>query len=162
MRLYKKALCVLMILQILFLLVACGKSEIAYSADGMTITMDEGFEVSEYYGMTYYDSEDVQVYVAKEEFSVLEEKGEKIDMDLEEYADFLLKSISITAEIKTEDGLTYFEYSKTPESVKYCYFVAVYKTADAFWYFTFTCEESLINEYRPRFEKWARSIVFDV
>ena len=162
MRLCKKTLCILLAVQMLILLAACNSQEIAYSAKGMTITMEEGFEVSEYYGMTYYDSEDVQVYVAKEEFSLLEEKGEETDMDLEEYADFLLKSISATAEIKTEDDLTYFEYSKKPESVEYSYFVTVHKTADAFWFFQFSCEKSLINEYRPRFEKWARSIVFDI
>jgi len=164
MRLLKKALCVLLAIQTVFLLAACSPSEVEYSANGMTITMEDIFEKKDhgYYGMTYYDSEQVQVYVAKEEYSVLKEKGEEIDMDLEEYADFLLKSISATAEIKTEDGLTYFEYSKTPESVQYCYFVTVHKTADAFWYFTFACEASLIKEYRPRFEKWARSIVFDV
>lgn len=161
MRLCKKTLCVLLAMQMLLLLVSCGKSEIAYSADGMTITMDEGFEASEYYGMTYYDSEDVQVYVAKEEFSLLEEKGEETNLAVKEYADFLLKSISITAEIKTEDGLTYFEYSKKPESTEYSYFVTVHKTDDAFWYFTFTCEKSLIKAYRSTFEKWARSIVFD-
>ena len=78
MRFCKKTLCVLLAMQMLLLLVSCGKSEIAYSADGMTITMDEGFEASEYYGMTYYDSEDVQVYVAKEEFSLFyHRRGEK-------------------------------------------------------------------------------------
>lgn len=161
MRIVKKTLCVIFVIQMLFLLGACSDSEVEYSANGMTITMEEGFEESEYYGMTYYDSEEVQVYLAKEEFSLLKEKGEETDFTVKEYADFLLKAISTTAEIKTEDGLTYFEYSKMPESVEYSYFVTVHKTDDAFWYVTFTCEKSLMSEYRPRFEKWARSIVFD-
>ena len=160
MRVVKNFVCVFCAIQILFLFGACKPSEIEYSAKGMSITMDEGFEVAEYYGMTYYDSEDVQVYVAKEEFSLLEEKGEETNLTVKEYADFLLKSISVTAEIRTEDGLTYFEYSKKPEAVEYSYFVTVHKTDAAFWYFTFTCEKSLISEYRPSFEKWARSIVF--
>lgn len=161
MQIVKKTLCVIFVIQMLFLLGACNPSDRVYSAKGMSITMEEGFEESEYYGMAYYDSEDVQVYAAKEEFSLLEEKGEETEFTVKEYADFLLKSISVTAEIKTEAGLTYFEYSKKPESIEYSYFVMVHKTDDAFWYFTFTCEKSLIKDYRPTFEKWARSIVFD-
>lgn len=149
---------------LLFVVVFCGcdASDAVFTSKGMSITLTEDFkENKEYYGMVYYDSEEAQVYVAKEEFSVLEEKGERIDFSLEEYANFLLKSISVTAEIKNDDGLVYFEYSKKPENVSYNYFVTVHKTEDAFWFFQFSCESSLMGEYRPLFNKWAKSIVFD-
>lgn len=140
----------------------CEASNVVFSSKGMSITLTEDFvENKEYYGMVYYDSEEAQVYVAKEEFSVLEEKGEKTDFNLEEYANFLLKSISVTAEIKNDEGLVYFEYSKKPENISYNYFVTVHKTDDAFWFFQFSCESSLIGEYRPLFKTWAKTIVFD-
>ena len=95
--------------------------------------------------------------------SVNDQPTEEFEMETEELeveteADEILTD---ELEIKTEDDLTYFEYSKMPESIEYSYFVTVHKTDDAFWYFTFTCEKSLMKDYRPTFEKWARSIVFD-
>lgn len=162
MQIFKRAFCSFVVFVLLFVLCACDPSEKVFSANGMSITLtDEFSKEKDYYGMLYYDSEEAQVYIAKEEIDVLEEKGEKTDYTLKEYADYLLKSISVTAEIKTEDNITFFEYSKKPEDVSYNYFVAVFKTSDAFWYFQFACESNLLNEYRPLFKTWAKSIKFD-
>lgn len=162
MRRYKRFFCFFILAVFLLGLCACEPSEKVFSAKGMSITLtDEFSKEKDYYGMIYYDSEDAQVYIAKEEISVLEEKGEKTNYNLKEYADYLLKTISVTAEVKNENGITFFEYSKKPEDVSYSYFVAVFKTNDAFWYFQFACESQLINEYRPLFKTWAKSIKFE-
>lgn len=162
MQIVKKALCILLSVMAVCMLCSCSASDKVFSSKGMSITLTDEFkENKEYYGMAYYDSEEAQVYVAKEEISVLEEKGEETDFDLKEYADYLLKSISVTAEIKTQDGITYFEYSKKPDNIKYNYFVSVYKTDDAFWFFQFSCQSDKISEYRPLFVKWSKSVFFD-
>lgn len=161
MRQFKKSI-ILFIILIILSCNACKPSQKVFSAKGMSITLTDDFSKDkDYYGMSYFDSEEAQVYVAKEEIAVLEEKGEKTDFTLKEYADYLLKTISVTAEIKTENNITYFEYVKKPENKSYNYFVVVFKTDDAFWYFTFTCETDKINEYRPLFKEWAKSIVFN-
>ena len=162
MQIFKRAFCSFIVFVLLFGLCACDPTEKVFSANGMSITLtDEFSKEKDYYGMLYYDSEEAQVYIAKEEFSVLEEKGERTDYTLKGYADYLLKSISVTAEIKTEEDITIFEYAKKPEDVSYSYFVAVFKTSDAFWYFQFACESDLMNEYRPLFKTWAKSIEFE-
>lgn len=162
MQIVKKAICILLSIMAVCMLCSCSSSDKVFSSKGMSITLTDEFkENKEYYGMTYYDSEEAQVYVAKEEIAVLEEKGEETDFDLKGYADYLLKSISVTAEIKTEDGITYFEYSKKPDDIKYNYFVSVYKTEEAFWFIQFSCQSDKINEYRPLFAKWAKSVFFD-
>lgn len=162
MRLYKSIMSVTILVLICSMICGCAPEAKSFSAKGMTITLNDDFEENkDYYGMAYYDSEEAQVFVAKEEFSVLEEKGERTDFTLKEYADFLLKSISVTAEIKSEHDLTFFEYGKKPDDVNYYYFVSVYKTADAFWFVQFSCEMSESGEYRPLFIQWAQSIQFD-
>ena len=122
------------------------------SNDDVDVVVDESKLINVLEGSSYSDG------LKKDE---IEEKGEETDFDLKGYADYLLKSISVTAEIKTEDGITYFEYSKKPDDIKYNYFVSVYKTEDAFWFIQFSCQSDKINEYRPLFIKWAKSVFFD-
>ena len=145
---------------------SCSPKATVFSKDGMEITLTEEFTEGKYYDMTaYYDSENATVSAFKEEFTLLEENGESSDMTLNEYAEILMKSGEVNAEVKTEDGLTYFEYEKTIDyevySVTYIYYSVVYKSSDSFWLFQFACEKELYSEYSEQFEIWAKSVNFE-
>ncbi len=145
---------------------ACDPKEKVFSKDGMSITLTDEFEEKEYYDFNaYYDTEEAQVYIMKEDFKLLEENDQDTNASLEEYAQSMMKSGSIDAEIKNEDGLTYFNFEKEFQDIDgkyipYKYYAVVYKSHDAYWLFQFACEEALYSKYEDIFIKWAKSVKF--
>ena len=133
-----------------------------FSKAGMSITLTEAFTESKYYNLTaYYESEDNTVSVIKEEFSVLENAGISTSLSLAEYAKTFLTDNQIEAEVKTEDGLTYFTFEKTIEDVAYTYYAVAFKSSDSYWLFQFTCEKEAYSKYSNDFVKWAQSVQFE-
>ena len=141
--------------------------EKVFSKDGMSITLTENFVENEYYGFTaYYDTEDAQVYVMKESFSLLKENDQPTNISTKAYAEIMLKTQELDAEVFEKDGLTYFYYEKdvlgySDVYVRNSYYAVAYKTDDAFWLFQFACEKSLYDEYEEKFVEWAKSVEFD-
>ena len=135
-----------------------------FAASGMRITLTDAFKEGKYYNMTaYYDweEEDVTVSATKEAFSLLEDEGESTTQSLDEYAKALMKASELTAEVKNENGLTYFNFEKTPNDVTYIYYAIVFRTDDAYWLFQFTCPKDSENKYAGQIMEWAQSIRFD-
>lgn len=135
-----------------------------FAASGMRITLTDAFKEGKYYNMTaYYDweDEDITVSATKEAFSLLEDEGESTTRSLDEYAKTLMKASELTAEVKNENGLTYFTFEKTPYDVTYIYYAVVFRTNDAYWLFQFTCPKDKENKYSEQIMEWARSIHFD-
>lgn len=141
--------------------------EKVFSKDGMSITLTEDFVENEYYGFNaYYDTEEAQVYVMKESFSLLKENDQPTNISAKEYAEIMMKTQNIDSDVLEKDGLTYFYYEKdvlgyAEEYVKNSYYAVAFKTNDAFWLFQFACEKSLYNKYEEKFVEWAKSIEFD-
>lgn len=165
MRQTKAGICLVILAAAAMLFCSCSPKKVTFYKDGMSITLTDEFTEGKYYDMTaYYDSENATVSAFKEEFSLLEEKGESSDMSLHEYAELLMKSAEIDAEIENKDGLTYFIYEKTIDfelyKIKYVYFSVIYKSSDAFWLFQFACEKDLYEDCCKEFVKWAQSVKF--
>lgn len=141
--------------------------EKVFSKDGMSITLTEDFVENEYYGFNaYYDTEEAQVYVMKESFSLLKENNQPTNISTKEYAKIMMETQNLNADIVEEEGLTYFYYEKdvlgyAEEYVKNSYYAVAFKTDDAFWLFQFACEKNLFSEYEEKFIKWAKSVDFD-
>lgn len=134
----------------------------AFSVDGMSITLTDEFSKEDYDGYNaVYESMDVAVMVMKEEFTLLE--GFE-DYTLEDYFDLLCEANEFESlEMKTADGLSYFEYDyEDPESDdRYCYTAYLYKSDDAFWMVEFATLSETAAEYSQQIAEWAKSVEFD-
>lgn len=132
-----------------------------FSSDGMTITLTDAFEKVDIQGYTVsYGSEKAAVFSLKEEFSLLE--GFE-NYTLEQYGDMVIQNNGLdSCELKTAEGLTYFEYdfTNTDTNETYHYFTYVYKTNDAFWTVSFTLLKQDTDDYAQQITEWAKSVTF--
>ncbi len=164
MRSFKRLFCLFCILTLCFGGACSAPKAKEFSKSGMYITLTDAFAEGKYFNMTAYyewEDEDVTVSAIKEDFSLLEEEGASASLSLEEYAKTLLKASELSAEIKTEGGLTYFTFEKTPYETTYLYYAVVFRAEDAYWLFQFACPKESAAEYTPQFLEWARSVRFE-
>lgn len=132
-----------------------------FSSNGITITLTDEFKETNIGNYTVaYDSKNVAVFALKEEFTLADGFG---DYTLEQYADLVIQANNLgSAEIKTVEGLTHFEYDFTNPQTNdaYRYFSYVYKTNDAFWLIQFATLNENVDEYAQQITKWAKSVEF--
>ncbi len=132
-----------------------------FSSNGMVITLTDEFRKTDIENYTVaYASKNVAVFALKEGFTLAE--GFE-DYTLEQYADFVIQANNLSsAEIKTADGLTSFEYDFTnlETNDSYKYFSYVYKTNDAFWLIQFATLNETVDEYAQQITDWAKSVEF--
>ena len=112
------------------------------------------------YGYTaVFDSSKVAVFALKENFSLVEGLGATSKAA---YAELLRSANGARnpGEVKTEDGIMFFEYSflNTDENVTYSYFTTVHEGNDAYWMVQFATRQDDYNEYRPYLLKWAKTV----
>lgn len=133
-----------------------------FSKEGMTITLTNQFrEISQDGYTTCYDSQDVAVFVLKEEFSLVEGFDK---YTLNEYGNLLITNNGLDSSVKLQnnDGLTYFEYQRANPETKdiYHYFSVVFKTPDSFWVIQFATLEKNYNDKKRTIFDWAKNIEF--
>lgn len=132
-----------------------------FSTDGMSIILTDEFSKSNIADYSAcYDSQFVAVFAIKESFSSVE--GFE-NYTLDEYRDLVLENNSLTeAEIKTLDGLNWFEYEFTNEETNetYKYFSFVFKSNDAFWLVQFAVADEKVEEYSQKIIDWANTVTF--
>lgn len=131
-----------------------------FSSNGMTITLTEDFVEREYIGYTaIYTSSDVGVGVIGEAFSLM--PGFE-NYTTQQYAQIVMQNNGKYAEIKTEDGLVYFEFdnSDPTTNVVYHYVAYAYKTSNSFWLVQFSTTEAKVDDYAESITKWAKSVRF--
>lgn len=131
-----------------------------FSSNGMTITLTEDFVEREYIGYTaIYTSSDVVVGVIGESFSLM--PGLK-NYTTQQYAQIVMQNNGKYAEIKTEDGLVYFEFddSDPTTNVVYHYVAYAYKTSNSFWLVQFSTTKAKVDDYAESITKWAKSVRF--
>lgn len=126
---------------------------------GVIITLNDTFEKIDTNATFSYGTNDAVVFGHKAEFSASEGLE---DYTLEEYAEESIKFNELDAEVKKENGITYYLYKMyvDNEGAEYYYFAALYKTEDAFWTITFAIDEAQYDEYKPLFLEWANSVQF--
>ena len=133
-----------------------------FTTDGMNITLTDEFFESNPKGYTaVYDTKDIVVYTLKESFDILPAFK---DFSIEEYGEMIAQVNSLgSAEIKTADNLTYFEYDYTNEETKnsYHYVSFVYKAHDAFWFIQFATLAENAETFSPQIFDWAKTVKFE-
>lgn len=134
----------------------------AFTKKNMTITLPENFKETTVQGYTVcYESNDAWVLALREAFSL--EQGFS-NWTLDQYADVIRTNSAANSptQISHENDLTSIEHSffNEDENLTYKYFVAVYKSSDAFWMIQFSCTEDNYDAYRASFIEWAKSVEF--
>ena len=131
-----------------------------FSVKGMTITLTDAFKESEVQGYDAgFESKKVALLVLQEKFSLAPGFG---DHSLEEYGALVLESNQKKAQLKTENGLTYYEYTyNAPNGNTYHYFVMLYKGPDAFYIVQFFTLEKDAASCRDDIFQWAATVTFE-
>lgn len=141
-------------------------SEKTFSADGLSITLNDNFYEDTYLGYTQcYSSSETLVLVLKEKFSAYEGLE---DFSLTEYGEAVMDTldynyVECNKELKTHGDLLYFEYTESnpaDDSVYKCY-TFLFKSEDAFWFVDFTTMEEDAAKYKDDIFEWASSVTFE-
>ncbi|MBQ9743974.1 MAG: hypothetical protein IJW19_02515 [Clostridia bacterium] len=133
------------------------KKPMDIEVDDMKMTLTKAFEEKEDDVGIYYASDDVAVYFIEEKFTDL---GVHANGSAKNYAELALLANNIDTEVKEEDGLVYFVYTKTVKSKTFKYYSFSYKEDDAFWLIQFAVRENDAPEYEDRIFEWAKSVEF--
>lgn len=133
-----------------------------FEVDNMNITLNSRFAQGDIDGFAAcYGTDDVSIFVVKESFSLMDGLQ---DYRLDEYGDLVLEANGHPADsIKSEDGVTYFDYHWTNPDTNdtYYYFTTLHKGTDAFWIVSFTTLSKNETKYRDDFVEWAKSVSFE-
>lgn len=132
-----------------------------FSTEGMTITLTAEFKEESYEGFTQcYETKDVAVFTLKEEFTLMEGLE---DYTVAEYGELVVLGNGLDdSALKTENGVTYFDYNADGSSgTEFYYFATVHKSGDAFWLIQFAVDADQAEQYRPLFFQWAASVTFE-
>ena len=123
----------------------------------MTITDD--FEKTSVAGYDAgYESKNAAILVLQERFSLL--PGLE-DYTLRQYGELVMQNNGKNLEMKTENGVLYFEYTYTNEGNLFHYFVTLHKGPDAFWIIQFCVLDEDADAMREEIFQWAASVTFD-
>lgn len=136
-----------------------------FTSSGMKITLTDKFreiDDDDMEAFYYSNSSGVAIMVTKEDKSSFDEtKFDPESVSLKEYAEAIIKLDKLSAQVKEEDGLTYFEFVNSVNgSAEYKYFVCVFVTEDAFWSVQMGTTSNNYAENRDDIVKYAKSITF--
>ena len=130
-----------------------------FSSNGMQITLTDEFRKQSAAGYTAgFGSKDVAVLVLKEGFTLQEGFDQ---LSLKEYGNLVLQNKGKNTTLKTENGVTYFEYDGTNGNDTYHYIATIFKGPDAFWLIQFATKDSNAAEFRDEIFAWAKTITFE-
>lgn len=135
-----------------------------YQIENMTITLPEGFKKDEIDSFTgAYIKGDIAVFALRETY---EQYAAYLDgmetWTAEEYAELSAQYNDID-EVKTRDGLYYFDYTYDGEGVPapYHYIAFSYKDTEGFWLVQFCTPEKNYAKVEQQFFDWAKTVRFE-
>ena len=132
-----------------------------FSYEEMTITLTALFKEEEVEGRTVFTSNDVAVFVLRENFVA----GD-IDLSgytVRGYAELARENNPVMADATYEepDGVPNMVYTYAGDDGKtYVYFTTFYKSSNAFWIVQYFVNESGYESRKPKFIEWAKTVQF--
>lgn len=132
-----------------------------FSYEEMTITLTALFKEEEVEGRTVFTSNDVAVFVLRENFVA----GD-IDLSgytVRGYAELARENNPVMADAIYEetDGVPNMVYTYAGDDGKtYVYFTTFYKSSNAFWIVQYFVNESGYESRKPKFIEWAKTVHF--
>ena len=136
-------------------------AEKTFTANGLTITLTEGFkEESSVMVTTGFSSKDVYVAALREPFTLL--PGSE-DMTVEEYAELVKTANNRTETVQKYGDLTGFDYDHEGADGKSELHsrIFMFKEEEAFWTVQFITLRKDFEKYADRINTWAASVRFD-
>lgn len=132
-----------------------------FSYEEMTITLTALFKEEEVEGRTVFTSNDVAVFVLRENFVA----GD-IDLSgytVRGYAELARENnpVMVGATYEETDGVPNMVYTYAGDDGKtYVYFTTFYKSSNAFWIVQYFVNESGYESRKPKFIEWAKTVHF--
>ena len=132
-----------------------------FTHEQFSITLTNRFEKDEEDNEGYeaiYEKDDVLVMISKETFASLGEYG---SISVTEYNDIIQKSTEAPTktEVRTEDGLCYYDHTLIIDGESYTYHVFAYKGSDAFWLVQFVVYTEDAEKTNADIMAWAKTFV---
>lgn len=133
----------------------------AFEGSAYSITLTNRFEKDEEDNEGYeaiYEKDDVLVMISKETFASLGEYG---SISVTEYNDIIQKGTEAPTktEVRTEDGLCYYDHTLIIDGESYTYHVFAYKGSDAFWLVQFVVYTEDAEKTNADIMAWAKTFV---
>lgn len=133
----------------------------AFTGSDYSITLTNRFEKDEEDNEGYeaiYEKDDVLVMISKETFASLGEYG---SISVTEYNDIIQKGTEAPTktEVRTEDGLCYYDHTLIIDGESYTYHVFAYKGSDAFWLVQFVVYTEDAEKTNADIMAWAKTFV---
>lgn len=135
-----------------------------FSKAGITLTLNETFYEKSHVGYTTcFLSDDIAVFLLKEEYTLFEHTDFSSASTLEEYAGLVWNANQFAGNVPlvTEDGLKYFEYDYSANGNNYTYRTYVFKAADGFWLVQFAALSDSYDGLKSTMHAYAETVVFD-
>lgn len=126
-----------------------------------TLLLDDSFEtlkssnaeasiVSEHHGYA--------ISIKKESFSLFEENDEELTLTIGDYGEKSIETQGLTAEVETEEDVTYYVYEKEVNGKAFTYLASLYLAGDGYITVSFACETKDFSQARPDFWHYAKSV----
>ena len=122
-----------------------------------SITLTNRFEEDVFEGYEgIYEKDEVLVMISKETFASLGEYG---SISVTEYNQIIQKDTEAPSktEVRTEDGLCYYDHTYVVDGENYTYYVFAYKGSDAFWLVQFVVFTEDAADLEADILAWAKS-----
>lgn len=135
-----------------------------FSKAGMTITLTDAFYEKEHVGYTTcFLSDDIAVFVLKEEYTLFENTDFSSASTREEYAGLVWNANQFTGNVPlvTDGELKYFEYDYSANGNDYTYRTYVFKASDSFWLVQFASFTDSYDAMKDTMHAYAETVVFD-
>lgn len=135
-----------------------------FSKAGLTVTLTDAFYEKEHMGYTTcFLSDEIAVFLLKEEYTLFENTDFSSASSLEEYAGLVWNANRFTGNVPlvTDSDLKYFEYDYSANGNDYTYRTYVFKAADAFWLVQFASLTDSYAALKDTMHSYAASVVFD-
>jgi len=161
-----------LILALALLLCGCSTAEsqpaapaaVDFAKAGLTITLNDTFYEKEHMGYTTcFLSEEIAVFLLKEEYTLFDNTDFSSASSLEEYAGLVWNANQFAGNVPlvTDGDLKYFEYDYSANGNNYTYRTYVFKAADAFWLVQFAALTERYESLADTMHGYAASVVFD-
>ncbi len=129
----------------------------AFEESAYSITLTNRFEKDAFEGYeAIYEKDDVLVMISKETFASL---GEYSSISVTEYNKIIQADTEAPTktEVRTEDGLCYYDHTADIDGENYTYRVFAYKGSDAFWLVQFVVYTEDMEKNQADIMAWAKT-----
>ena len=105
-------------------------------------------------------SQNIAVYVTKDDFDNLDEERTEADLELDEYARQLIKNSGLDCTVSQDKGLVTFTYYERINGKKFAFYTVIYRSQDAFWRVQFVGLPDVISEQKDVIRDYAWTVEF--